>query len=287
MQQYPDSPAALNLRACNYFRQYDGRGAEKELKNIRNIQGNIGALVKHNQVVFRAGEGALQVFPPLVGVLPEARLNLTIHSLKNNEIHEAQNLMKSVEPSQPAEYILKAIIHLQLGNLEQSKDHLKTAQQYFQVVGQSATECDTIPGRQCKFLHIFITDFNFFLGMASCYFLLNQWDDVMLYLSSIKPYFLSDDAFNFNYGQALCKKGKWQEAEEVLLQIRSDKILSDFTYISWLTRCFIMNGKPTQAWENYLKTDSNSGTFTILERFYFFWSGDYFLGFDEVCLKMI
>jgi len=249
LQQYPDSPAALNLRACNYFRQYDGRGAEKELKNIRNIQGNIGALVKHNQVVFRAGEGALQVFPPLVGVLPEARLNLTIHSLKNNEIHEAQNLMKSVEPSQPAEYILKAIIHLQLGNLEQSKDHLKTAQQYFQVVGQSATECDTIPGRQC---------------MASCYFLLNQWDDVMLYLSSIKPYFLSDDAFNFNYGQALCKKGKWQEAEEVLLQIRSDKILSDFTYISWLTRCFIMNGKPTQAWENYLKTDSNSGTFTIL-----------------------
>ena len=151
LQQYPDSPAALNLRACNYFRQYDGRGAEKELKNIRNIQGNIGALVKHNQVVFRAGEGALQVFPPLVGVLPEARLNLTIHSLKNNEIHEAQNLMKSVEPSQPAEYILKAIIHLQLGNLEQSKDHLKTAQQYFQVVGQSATECDTIPGRQCKF----------------------------------------------------------------------------------------------------------------------------------------
>jgi len=25
-----------------------------------------------------------------------------------------------------------------------------------------------------------------------------------------------------------------------------------------------MNGKPSQAWENYLKTDSNSGTFTIL-----------------------
>ena len=123
--------------------------------------------------------------------------------------------------------------------------------------------------------------------MASCYFLLNQWDDVMLYLSSIKPYFLSDDAFNFNYGQALCKKGKWQEAEEVLLQIRSDKILSDFTYISWLTRCFIMNGKPTQAWENYLKTDSNSGTFTILERFYFFWSVYYFLGMNEVCVEMI
>ena len=32
LQQFPHSPAALNLRACNYFRQYDGRGAEKELK---------------------------------------------------------------------------------------------------------------------------------------------------------------------------------------------------------------------------------------------------------------
>ena len=100
--------------------------------------------------------------------------------------------------------------------------------------------------------------------MASCYFLLNQWDDVMLYLSSIKPYFLSDDSFNFNYGQALGKKGKWQEAEEVLSQIRSDKIINDFTYMSWLTRCYIMNGKPAQAWENYLKTDSSTGTYTIL-----------------------
>ena len=120
------------------------------MKAIKQPQGNIGALVKHNQVVFRGGEGALRVFPPLVGVLPEARLNLTIHSLKNGEIQEAEKLMKTVEPSQPAEYILKAIIHLQLGNMEQSKEHLKTAQQYFQVVGQSATECDTIPGRQCK-----------------------------------------------------------------------------------------------------------------------------------------
>ena len=29
-----------------------------------------------HQVVFRGGEGALQVLPPLVDVIPEARLNL-------------------------------------------------------------------------------------------------------------------------------------------------------------------------------------------------------------------
>ena len=57
-------------------------------------------------------------------------------------------------------------------------------------------------------------------GMTSCYFLLKQWDDVLLYLTSIKAYFMNDDAFNFNFGQVLAKKGKWQEAEEALLQVR-------------------------------------------------------------------
>ena len=40
-----------------------------------------------------------------------------------------------------------------------------------QLVGASASECDTIPGRQC---------------MASCFFLLKQFDDVNIYLNSIK-----------------------------------------------------------------------------------------------------
>ena len=39
-------------------------------------------LVRHNLVVFRGGEGALQVLPPLVDVIPEARLNLVIYYLK-------------------------------------------------------------------------------------------------------------------------------------------------------------------------------------------------------------
>lgn len=33
-------------------------------------------------VVFRSGESALQVLPPLVDVIPEARLNLVIYYLK-------------------------------------------------------------------------------------------------------------------------------------------------------------------------------------------------------------
>lgn len=44
---------------------------------------------------------------------------------------------------------------------------LRQAQQCFQLVGSSASECDTIPGRQC---------------MASCHFLLKQFDDALVYL---------------------------------------------------------------------------------------------------------
>jgi len=37
--------------------------------------------------------------------------------------------------------------------------------------------------------------------MASCFFLLRQFEDVLIYLSSIKSYFINDDSFNFNFAQ--------------------------------------------------------------------------------------
>lgn len=48
------------------------------------------------------------------------------------------------------EYILKGIVNAALGQEQESREHLKIAQQYFQLVGGSASECDTIPGRQVK-----------------------------------------------------------------------------------------------------------------------------------------
>uniref|UniRef100_A0A8C9EPB3 Intraflagellar transport protein 56 n=1 Tax=Pavo cristatus TaxID=9049 RepID=A0A8C9EPB3_PAVCR len=202
------------------------------------------------QVVFRGGEGALQVLPPLVDVIPEARLNLVIYYLRQDDVQEAYNLIKDLEPTAPQEYILKGVVNAALGQEMDSRDHLKIAQQFFQLVGESASECDTIPGRQC---------------MASCFFLLRQFANVLIYLNSVKSYFYNDDTFNFNYAQAKASMGLFSEAEEVFLLIQSEKIKNDFVYLSWLARCYIMNKKPQLAWKLYLKMETSGESFNLLQ----------------------
>ncbi|KAK7112857.1 intraflagellar transport protein 56-like isoform X2 [Littorina saxatilis] len=254
LQQYPDSAVALNLKACNHFRLYNGKAAEAELKALQEMSSQsfqfAQDLIKHNLCVFRSGEGALQVLPPLIDVLPEARLNLVIYYLKQDDIPEAYNLIKDLEPTTPQEYILKGVVNASLGQEQGSREHLKIAQQYFQLVGGSASECDTIPGRQC---------------MASCFFLLKQFEDVLIYLNSIKSYFYNDDNFNFNYAQAKAAVGNFKESEEVALLIQSDKLKSDYTYLSWLARAYIMNRKARLAWELYLKMETSGESFSLLQ----------------------
>ena len=114
-----------------------------------------------------------------------------------------------------------------MGQLIDSREYLKQAQHFFQVVGASTSECDTIPGRQC---------------MASCFFLLKQFEDVLIYLKSIKSYCFNDNAFHYNYGVALAACEQFKEAEEELLNVQDERIRQDYGYLSWLARCFIMNG---------------------------------------------
>ena len=71
--------------------------------------------MRHNLVVFRGGENALQVLPPLVDVIPEARLNLVIYHLKNDSVNEAYQLIKDMDCVIPKEYILKAVVHAVIG----------------------------------------------------------------------------------------------------------------------------------------------------------------------------
>uniref|UniRef100_A0A8C7IX03 Intraflagellar transport protein 56 n=1 Tax=Oncorhynchus kisutch TaxID=8019 RepID=A0A8C7IX03_ONCKI len=254
LQSIPESTIALNLKACNHFRLYNGKAAEAELKNLIDISSCsfefAKELIRHNLVVFRGGEGALQVLPPLIDVISEARLNLVIYYLRQDDVQEAYTLIKDLEPTTPQEYILKGVVNAALGQEIGSRDHLKIAQQFFQLVGGSASECDTIPGRQC---------------MASCFFLLRQFEDVLIYLNSVKSYFYTEDMFNFNYAQAKAALGNYKEAEEIFLLIQGEKMKTDYVYLSWLTRCYIMNQKGRLAWELYLKMGASPDSFSLLQ----------------------
>lgn len=108
-------------------------------------------------------------------------------------------------------------------------DHLEQAQRNFHLVGNSATECDTIPGRQ---------------SMASAFFLNGQFEEVLVYLNSIRSYFVNDDTFIYNYAQAKCATGYYKEAEELLLQITNANIKNQHTYTMVLANCHIHAGRP-------------------------------------------
>jgi hypothetical protein len=64
--------------------------------------------------------------------------------------------------------LLQAVVAVSLGQASGSQEQLAAAQQYFRVVGSSANECDTIPGRQ---------------AMASCFFLMKLYEDVLVFLN--------------------------------------------------------------------------------------------------------
>jgi intraflagellar transport protein 56 len=254
LQKHPHSPIAVNLKACNQYKIYHGKSAEQVLQPVIDLQHSSYSvenfLIKHNLVVFRNGANALQVLPQLVDIIPEARLNLVVYHLKNNDVQTAYDLIKDHEPMKPPEFILKGVVNACIGQMNDSRDHLKRAQQYFQIIGASQTECDTIPGRQC---------------MASCYFLLKRFEDVLVYLKSIKNFFANDDDFNWNYGIALAASGQYKEAEECLLQIQNDSYKQDYCFSSWLARCYVMNGKAGLAWELYLKMDTSNDSVSLLQ----------------------
>jgi intraflagellar transport protein 56 len=101
--------------------------------------------------------------------------------------------------------------------------------------------------------------------MASCFFLMKQFDDVNIYLNSIKAYMYNDDDFNYNYALSLASTRNYKGAEEALLLIHNEKYKSEYVYISWLARCYIMNGNPRSAWELYLKMNSSNESFNLLQ----------------------
>ena len=138
IQAHPTSVMAANLKSCNYYRLYNGKAAEAELRILLDAippSFDFGRdILRHNLAIFRGGEGALQTLPSLIGVLPEARFNLAIYHLKHGELQhvtayllhyvkycstdnmdEGYALIKDLAPNTAQEYILKAVALTMVG----------------------------------------------------------------------------------------------------------------------------------------------------------------------------
>jgi hypothetical protein len=72
--------------------------------------------------------------------------------------------------------------------------------------------------------------------MASAHFLWKQFDEVFVYLNSIKSFFVNDDLFNFNYGQTLVQLENFTEAEQVLESITNAEFTDELPYQLSLAR---------------------------------------------------
>lgn len=92
-----DEMSALIRRPCQrvFLHIFRLLGVQQHVLN------QVTPCFRHNLVVFRGGENALRDLQPLLGVIPEARLNLVIFHLKKGDTQLAFDLIKGLDASLP------------------------------------------------------------------------------------------------------------------------------------------------------------------------------------------
>ena len=254
LEEYPGSVFAANLKACCLFEIGDGNKALEEIRKLdKNFEGDSLEesfdLIRHNTSVFKNGESALKVFSPLVDLYPEAKMNLILYHVSSGDYDNAFRLVKDLECLSSKQYILKAVVFTLYGQKKGNQEIISQALDIYKLIGTSASECDTVAGRQC----------------TACFmFLKKQYEDVLLYLNTIKEYMTDDDEFNWNYGMTLAVTGKIDEAESALSIMGNEKYRNEYNFVAWLSKCYIINGKPESAWNLYLDMDTSSDTISLL-----------------------
>lgn len=101
--------------------------------------------------------------------------------------------------------------------------------------------------------------------MASAFFLYNQFEEVLVYLNSIRSYFVSHDAFNYNYAQAKTATGHFKEAADLFQEIHNPAIREDLTWAMCLARCYIYSDNAEAAWQLFSSKDANPDSFQLLQ----------------------
>lgn len=250
-QGHPDSILAANLKACSMYQLCDGDAALEVIDaHCDDKTKEEHDLVRHNIVAFKGGEKALRVLPGLVDKIPEAKLNLAIYYLRHGELDASAELIGDMEADSPQSHIVLGILNTELAQVKGDPAAQAKAKHHFQRVGKSSTECDTILGRQC---------------MASYFYLMNQFDDTIYYLESIKPYLEDDGEFNWNYGISLAASGKYAEGLAFLLKVTDESHTRVLHYVLWLAKCHINTNHPEEAWECYLQTDDAHISYELLQ----------------------
>lgn len=141
LNAHPDSILANNLAAALQFQLKGDFEANESLKKLeKKYEGadlySQSDCLTHNKCVFSSGENALKVFPPLIDVFPEARLNLVIYHMKKGNWEDAFKIVQDIEPSNPKEYCLKGVVCAVYGQKKNNKEILIQAQHDFQTVGK-------------------------------------------------------------------------------------------------------------------------------------------------------
>lgn len=261
VKKYPDSVTAVNLLAACVYHLTDKGGPQAAATILLDLERRAAAgsssttnggassaiqsndLLRHNLSVFRNCPNASQVLPPLVDIIPEARLNMAIYQLREGNIKEAFSLIKELNPVIVPEFLLKGVVLLALGQETNNSQLLGEAHELFKTVGMSPHAKDTIQGRQ---------------AMASCFFLYKKFAEVLVYLRSIAEYFPEEDTFIWNFGIALAGNHEYKEACAQLASIRDSSMRKDPVWLKWICRSYIRSGEPERAWELFEELETHS-----------------------------
>ncbi|OHT00759.1 TPR Domain containing protein [Tritrichomonas foetus] len=248
-----DSAIALNLKSCDYLRMFDPEIAESQLLQIKKFSSAayefVDTLITHNLCVFHNGDDGFTILPKLVPILSEARFNLSVMYMRENDAQEAFNLLQDYIPIELNESILKATVNLAIGQLNSEAAPIEEANSTFQEVGQMDVIKDTIQGRE---------------ALASTKFIVGEYDETIRVLQTIEQFVGDMDEYNYDKGMALAALSRWAEAERYFLMVSNEKYIREIYYNSWLCRCYIKNGKAEAAWNLYNEATSPEDSKTLL-----------------------
>ncbi|KFH01237.1 putative tetratricopeptide repeat protein 26 [Toxoplasma gondii MAS] len=251
------SVVASNVMACCLYEEdadasalkiYHLLGEEAGREETFFIQHN--DILRHNACVFENGRRGLQVWGPLVKILPEARLNLTLLHISNGDYSSAFELMRDYEPATTTDSTIRALAFMLFGQAHDSEKHLSEAEQMFRTVGNADLGVDSLPGMQSMFYY---------------YFLRRDYDAALDYAGRLEPYFSSEPSFQWNKALALGQEGRYEEAKDMLLRIDDEEYIKDLLFLRWLCRVYVATGDCEHALHLCLQQSDSSHCHALLK----------------------